>query len=156
MASILDSLSGRELVQFNPGDEVLSQGESTGRLYVLAKGSVEVLKDGVAIARVSQPGAIFGELAVLLRVPHTATVRSVAPSAFYRIDEPLEWLKSSPPACLHVCELLARRLDGLNKYLVDVKRQFEGHDHLKMVDEVLDALLNRPPVERVRPKVSGL
>jgi hypothetical protein len=52
--------------------------------------------------------------------------------------------------------LLARRLDALNKYLVDVKQQFEGHDHIGMVDEVLDTLLHRQPRNRVRPSESTL
>ena len=58
--------------------------------------------------------------------------------------------------CLHVCELLARRLDSLNNYLVDVKRQFEGHDHIGMVDEVLESLLHRQPRDRIRPKESTI
>jgi CRP/FNR family cyclic AMP-dependent transcriptional regulator len=49
---------------------------------------------------------------------------------------------------LHICELLARRLDALNKYLVDVKQQFEGHDHLGMVDQVLETLMHRHPRPR--------
>jgi hypothetical protein len=48
-----------------------------------------------------------------------------------------------------VARLLARRLDSLNKYLVDVKAQYEGHDHLGMVDEVLEALMHRHPRPRV-------
>ncbi len=52
--------------------------------------------------------------------------------------------------------MLARRLDSLNKYLVDVKHQFEGHDHIGMVDKVLEALLHRQPRERVRPKESTI
>lgn len=155
MAPILKCLAGREPVQFEAGAVILQQGETTGRLYVLVSGQVEVSKDGIGIARVSQPGAVFGDLSVFLRVPHTATVRAVAPCSFHCVDDPVEWLRSTPDASLHMCELLARRLDGLNRYLVDVKRQFEGHDHLRMVDEVLDTLLNRPPVERVRPRVSG-
>jgi hypothetical protein len=38
----------------------------------------------------------------------------------------------------------------LNKYLVDVKRQFEGHDHLSMVDEVLEVLAHRQRRPRLR------
>jgi hypothetical protein len=80
----------------------------------------------------------------------------VKPSSFYVVENPQELLKSSPAICLHVCELLARRLDALNKYLVDVKQQFEGHDHIGMVDEVLDTLLHRQPRNRVRPSESTL
>jgi len=39
--------------------------------------------------------------------------------------------------------LLSLRLFNLNQYLVDIKAQFEGHDHLGMVDQVLETLLNQ-------------
>jgi hypothetical protein len=42
--------------------------------------------------------------------------------------------------------ILARRLDSLNRYLVDIKRQFEGRsDHLGIIDEVLDSLMHKHP-----------
>ena len=40
---------------------------------------------------------------------------------------------------------------GLNKYLVDVRQQFQGHEHLGMVDGVLETLMHRHPVNRVKP-----
>ena len=156
MTSILDLLADREVCRFDSGQPVVRQGERTDRLYFLIEGAVEILKDDVSVTVASQPGVVFGEMAVLLGEPHTATVRAVKPSSFYFIENPLEFLKSSPAMCLHVCELLARRLDSLNKYLVDVKQQFEGHDHIGMVDEVLEALLHRQPRERVRPKESTI
>jgi hypothetical protein len=39
---------------------------------------------------------------------------------------------------------------------VDVKRQFVGHDHLAMVDEMLDTLMHRQPRKRVAPSASTL
>ena len=83
-------------------------------------------------------------------------MRAASPSAFYLVKNPREFLQPTPPVCLHVCELLARRLDALSKYLVDVKQQFEGHDHIGMVDEVLETLLHRQPRARIRPKESTL
>jgi hypothetical protein len=83
-------------------------------------------------------------------------VRAARPCAFYLVENPREFLKATPPVCLLVCELLARRLDALNKYLVDVKHQFDGHDHIGMVDEVLEALLHRQPRARTRPKESTI
>jgi CRP-like cAMP-binding protein len=115
---------------------------------------VEVLKDDVPVAITSQPGAVFGEMAALLNCPHTTTVRAESPCAFYIVEDPRKLLSEHPEVCLHICELLARRLDSLNRYLVDVKHQFEGHDHLGMVDQVLEALLNRHPRPRVRPSES--
>jgi CRP-like cAMP-binding protein len=84
-------------------------------------------------------------MSVLLGCPHTATVRALKPSRFAVIEHPREFLMSSPESSLEVATLLARRLDALSKYLVDVKRQYEGHDHLGMVDEVLETLMHRQP-----------
>ena len=142
--------------RFDSGQLVIRQGEKTDCLYFLIEGAVEVLKDDVPVALASQPGGVFGEMSALLGSPHTATVRAMKPCSFYIVENPLDFLKASPVMCLYVCELLARRLDSLNKYLVNVKQQFEGHDHIGMVDEVLEALLHHEPRTRVRPKESTI
>ncbi len=151
MASILELLQGSELRHFDAEQVVIEQGGKTELLFFLIEGAVEVVKDGVSVARSSQPGAVFGELSALLGGNHTATVRTLKPSAFYVVGNPREFLEASPAICLHVCELVARRLDALNKYLVDVKQQFQGHEHLGMVDKVLETLMHRHPVTRPKP-----
>jgi CRP-like cAMP-binding protein len=143
-------------VQDLPADAlVIDQGECTGRLYVLVDGSVAVTKDGVAVTKVSDPGAVFGELSALLEVPHTAAVRTLTPSRFYVVPDAREFLEHHPAVNLHLCRLLARRLDSVNKYLVDLKQQFAGHDHLGMVDGMLDLLMHRQPRARVAPARSA-
>src|SRR3954453_19835666 len=99
-------------------------------MFVLLTGEVEVLSEGVRIARAALPGVVFGEMSALLDGPHTATVRALSDSSFAVIADPRGFLENSASASFQVAELLARRLDALNKYLVDVKRQYEGHDHL--------------------------
>jgi len=156
MSAILESLQGHERRRFEAGQFVIRQGEQTDALYFLIEGAVEVFKDDVRVATATQPGQVFGEMAVLLGGAHTASVRAVKPCDFFIVGQPREFLKASPALSLHVAELLARRLDTLNKYLVDVKHQFEGHDHIGMVDEVLEALLHRQPTARVRPRESTI
>jgi CRP-like cAMP-binding protein len=156
MSSILSALSNHPVREFASGELVLAQGESTGLLLILIDGAVEVVKEDVTVAKVTDPGAVFGDLSALLGVPHTAAVRAVAPSRFFVVDQPKAFLQESPAVCLHLCELLARRLDAVNKYLVDVKHQFEGHDHLGMVDSVLDTLMHRQPRQRVAPRPSSV
>ena len=68
---------------FAPGEYVLVAGSTTGRLLILREGLVEVVRDGTQIATVSEPGAVFGELAALLDGPHTADVRAIERSEFY-------------------------------------------------------------------------
>lgn len=156
MSDILAALGEHPIRSFAAGETVLDQGDRTGLLYVLIEGTVEVIKDDVSVASVSEPGAVFGDLAALLRVPHTAAVRATRASRFHVVMNPRDFLQENPPLCLHLCELLARRLDSVNKYLVDVKQQFAGHDHLGMVDGVLDTLMHRQPRRRVAPSQSTL
>jgi len=117
---------------------------------VLIDGEVEILRDDVRLAVNSQPGAVFGEMSVLLGTAHTARVRALRPSRFGIIENPLQFLNSSAEASLQVARMLAKRLDSLAKYLVNVKQQYAGHDHLGMVDEVLETLMHRqsPPGAR--------
>lgn len=156
MPTILELLKDQPLREFAAGESVLDQGDQTGLLYVLIEGSVEVIKGGVTVATSSEPGAIFGDLSALLGVPHTAVVRAITASRFHVVAHAREFLTHNPALCIHLCELLARRLDAVNKYLVDVKQQFAGHDHLGMVDEVLDTLMHRQPRRRVAPRASTL
>jgi CRP-like cAMP-binding protein len=151
MSSILEQIHGGEVRHFDAGQVVIEQGERTNLLFFLIEGAVEVVKDGVPVAKAAQPGAVFGELSALLGGNHTATVRALSPCAFQVVQNPREFLEASPIVCLHVCELVARRLDALNKYLVDVRQQFQGHEHLGMVDDVLETLMHRHPVNRVKP-----
>ena len=143
MAGILELVAGRATRSFAPGDVLMEQGAASGPLLVLVEGEVEILRDEVRVAKSSQPGAVFGEMSVLLGSAHTATVRALQPSRFAVIEEPHQFLAASADASLHVARLLASRLDALTKYLVDVRRQYEGHDHIGMVDEVLETLTHR-------------
>jgi len=125
------------------GQTILQEGQRSGALYVLVEGSVEVLKGDVQVNTVSDPGAVFGEMSVLLDTPHVATVRTLAPSRFRVSDDAAHFLASDPAVGLVIARLLARRLNAVITYLADLKRQFEGEDdHLGMVDEVLETLVH--------------
>lgn len=156
MSAILAALRDHPVRTFAAGETILEQGERTGLLFILIEGAVEVMKDGVVVATATEPGAIFGDLSALLGTPHTATVRALRPSRFHEAAHARAFLDQNPLVCLHLCELLARRLDAVNKYLVDVKQQFAGHDHLALVDGVLDTLMHRQPRRRVAPRESTL
>jgi len=156
MSEILNLLRNSEERHFAAGEVILEQDENSGVLLVLVEGSVEVVKDGVPVAKASQPGAVFGELSVLLGVNHTATVRAVQPCIFHVIENPRAYLEATPRVSLHVCELLAARLDALNRYLVDVRQQLAGDDHIGMVDEVLATLMHRQAPRRIAPSESTI
>ena len=78
----LPKLASLPLEVHQAGSLVLATGATTGKLLVLKEGAVEVVRDGVRLAEVSEPGAVFGELAALLGQPHTADVRALRRAAF--------------------------------------------------------------------------
>ena len=145
MSTFLEIVAGHPVRHVEAGTDLLIQDAPCDALHVLLEGEVEVLRDGVRVAKTSEPGAVFGEMSMLLGGPCTATVRTLRASRFASIADPCAFLAVSPVASLHVARLLARRIDALNRYLIDVKNQYEGHDHLGMVDDVLGSLMHRQP-----------
>jgi CRP/FNR family cyclic AMP-dependent transcriptional regulator len=156
MSSILELLTDFEVRRFNTGQTVIKEGERTGLLYFLIEGAVEVRKEDVLLFATSEPGTVFGELSTLLGGNHLATVSAVKPCAFYIVANPRAFLASSPALCFCVCETLATRLNAMLEYLRDIKRQYEDHDHIGMVDQVLETLMHRKPRARVRPSDSTI
>lgn len=59
--------------QYQPGDEIIREGDTSGRLYVIESGHAEVVVRGHVVNRLG-PGQHFGEYAVLDRAPRSATV----------------------------------------------------------------------------------
>jgi CRP-like cAMP-binding protein len=148
MRSILDHCTSEEPRGFAPGTVLISEGSASGRLFVLVEGRIEVLRGDTQVAVVSDPGAVFGEMSVLLGVPHTATVRAASPVQAYVFDDAGEFLRSHPTIGFQLARLLAQRLNAATTYLVDLKRQFEGHrDHLGMVGDVLESLMHQQDEE---------
>lgn len=140
------TINGLPLQSFSPGDALLKEGGEGGKLYFLSHGTVEVSKEGKAITRVRERGAMFGEMSVLLSGTYTASVTAVDRVECRVAANAREFLEENPDVVTYICWILARRLDSLNRYLVDVKSQFEDRaDHLGMVDEVLGAIMNRQP-----------
>lgn len=112
------------LATYQAGETVLSAASTTGRLLILKEGAVAVVKEGVEIARVTEPGAVFGELSVLLDQPHTADVRALEASQFH-IADAATILRVDPIALLYVATVLAQRLDSANQALSELKRQVQ-------------------------------
>jgi CRP/FNR family cyclic AMP-dependent transcriptional regulator len=146
MGSILDHCGDAPLQELAPGTVLLPEGKTSGHLYVLKSGTVEVLRGDTQVAVVEELGAVFGEMSVLLKRPHTATVRALTPISVYVFDDAERFLRSNPEIAFFLGRLLAERLNAATTYLVDLKRQFESHsDHLCMVGDVLDALIHQQP-----------
>jgi CRP-like cAMP-binding protein len=146
--AILDLCKDLPERAFRKGEVLLEEGKRAGVLYILVSGAIEVVKGDVQINTVSDPGAFFGEMSVLLDAPHMATVRALEDSTFFVAEDPVAFLRSNPEIAMELSRLLARRLHYVTSYLVDLKRQFEGSgDHLEIVDEVLEGLVHHQEPE---------
>ena len=105
-AAFQNSLANLPLVTYQPGETVIVDGSKTGRLLILRKGNVAILKENTEIARVSEPSAVFGELSILLDQPHTADVRALETSQFH-VANATTLLAQNPIAVLYVATTLA-------------------------------------------------
>ena len=148
MHEILDYCTGGAKRNVPAGAFVIHEGHTTGHLYVLIEGRLEVVKGDTVVAAITEPGAVLGEMSVLLDKPHTATVRAAADSVIYEINDAASFLRQQPAVALLIARMLAQRLNVANTYLADIKRQYAGHgNHLAMVGDILQSMINLSPTQ---------
>jgi CRP-like cAMP-binding protein len=143
MRSAIDRADPTTRIVLPAGATLITEGTLSGRMYILAEGSTEVVRGEIQVAVVDEPGSFFGEMSVLLKLPHTATVRALSPVTVYAFDDAEALLRSDPDIALAVARMLAQRLNAATTYLVDLKRQYSGStNHLGIVSDVLASLLH--------------
>jgi CRP/FNR family transcriptional regulator, cyclic AMP receptor protein len=136
--AVLRKISSLPMETYGPGDLVLAGGSSTGKLLIMKEGAVEVVRVGMRIAEIADPGAVFGDLAALLDQPHSADVRALAASTFYVADG-RTLLRIDPIATLYVAVVLAQRLETVDSLLVEAKRQLARSDEPRhLIRETLE------------------
>ena len=138
VAAFQKRLSALPLAAYKIGETVLAAGSRTGRLLILKKGSVTIVKETIKIAKVTEPGAVFGEVSALLDQPHTADVHATETSQFHVADAAL--LVQDPVVLLYVAVVLARRLDGANQALVDLKAQLQAGQPPSMIGKTIEKI----------------
>ena len=121
MSDIIDGCAHLPRITVPVGNVVIEQGQPYGTVLVLVEGGVVVERDGLTIARVEQPGSIFGEMSSLLGRPATATVRTIVDTTFLVAENGEEFLLERPDIVMAVARTLANRLDNLTGYLADVE-----------------------------------
>ena len=148
MREILDYCSVGTRRAAPAGTEVIHEGGNTGHLFVLIEGRIEVVRGDTVVAVITEPGAVFGEMSVLLELPHTATVRAASDSVIYEFDDAAAFLRDQPVVALLIARLLAQRLNVATTYLADIMDQYADHgSHLSMVGELLQSMINLPPMQ---------
>jgi len=132
-------LAALPLATYQAGETVFAAGSKTGRLLILRKGAVAIVKEAVEIAKVAEPGAVFGELSALLDQPHTADVRTLETSQFHVADA-ASLLGQDPIALLYVAVVLARRLDRANQALIELKSQVQAGQPPSVIGKTVEKM----------------
>lgn len=132
------------LVELAPGETLIEDGTRTGSIWVLVEGSLDVDKHGVTVNRIDRPGALIGEIAVLLGNGHTATVRASEPCRLRYAADGEALLATDPQISKYVAVGLAERLDFVTTYLADLRNQYGDAPGLAMVPDVLRRLAATP------------
>ena len=94
-----------------------------------------------------EPGAVVGEMSVLLGQPYGATVTAACPSVLRRADDGPAPLDLHPGVCRLIAVGLAERLRFVTAYLADLRQQYGQAPGIAMVTDVLHQLaaVQRPP-----------
>ena len=126
------------------GETIIRLGESDPALFVLVTGALEVRREGATLARLAEPGAIVGELSLLLGTPASADVIAVEPSVVRSVDDAQQLFRDIPQFGQHLAITLAGRLHRVTTFLGDLQEQFADRPGtLGLVPTVLSGLLSQ-------------
>ena len=75
-----------EREQLAPGAPVVREGEQGERFYVVLSGMLAVSQESMGSRGLLQPGDYFGEVALALDIPRTASVRAITPAVVASCD----------------------------------------------------------------------
>jgi ATP-binding cassette, subfamily B, bacterial len=72
--------------EISAGAEVLEEGAAGERFYVVLSGVLSVSQEALGERAMLKPGDYFGEVALMMNVPRTASIRAVTPAVLASCD----------------------------------------------------------------------
>ncbi|HZZ53247.1 MAG TPA: cyclic nucleotide-binding domain-containing protein, partial [Trebonia sp.] len=98
---------------YEPGTAVITEGEPGESFFIIADGQAEVSQEGMELRQLG-PGDSFGEIALLRRIPRTATVIAVTRLEVRMLgrDEFLAAVTGNPESAQTAEELVSTRLQA--------------------------------------------
>ena len=118
-----NSLLEEYACDFKAGEILFEEGDDSADLYLLRKGTLEVIKGGRSIAQISEPGELFGEMSAVLGGKRTATIKAITDVQAFCVpqDHLSEFFCQYPDIFKDISWLLAERLSETSKALVGFK-----------------------------------
>ncbi len=105
-------------VSIRAGQTIVSEGDDGTHMYMIRKGTVDVLVNGIPVEDISD-GGIFGEMALLDRTTRSANIVARTDVEAVALDEKrfMLLIAKVPHFNLMVMRLLARRIRKMNAKL---------------------------------------
>ena len=101
--------------RFRAGEDIVTEGHSSGPFYLLTEGDAQVLVAGQAKNKLG-PGDFFGEMSLIDREPRSATIRAISDVTALAITS---W---------DFLTLLERNWDLAHAVMVELSRRVRAHD----------------------------
>ncbi len=98
------------VVDWPEGKAGVIEGSKAAAFYLILEGSVEVTRDGKAVARMNA-GNFFGEMAMLTGGERNATVTAVEPTKLFTLRRPAfaAAIEGKPQIAIDVIKVIAER-----------------------------------------------
>ncbi len=85
-----NTAQGPRILDLSKGDYVFQEGNDAGYAYVLAEGTVEIVRksaDGDQVLGKVEKGSIFGEMAIIDGSPRSASARAATDCKVQEVDK---------------------------------------------------------------------
>lgn len=118
----------RNQVKARQGDTIFKEGDQGDSMYVIVDGQVQIVRrgaNGPVILATLQPGAFFGEMAIVDQTARTATAVAVTDATLLVVNaSELELLlKQRPDVGAKMIRTLTRRLKYTTNQVMDEKEK---------------------------------
>lgn len=147
--SILQDLTCEEILtlfqrgrfeRFHTGEEIVTEGFLSHSVWVVVRGSCEVIKRGQrrdSQLALVEPGHVFGEMSFFDDLPHSATVRVVDRVETIRLTrEEYDELAASEPEiarkfAVNIVRVLSERLRRMDEWVCELVEREPGQEHVQ-------------------------
>jgi signal transduction histidine kinase len=108
-------------IRLKPGETLFRAGDPADTFYVMLEGELRVTKffgnQEIFLAE-AIAGDFFGEIDILLEMPHSALVRAVVSSRLFQLPRAQFWdlLRCSSVVAIEIMRTLARRIRNMESY----------------------------------------
>ncbi|MEA2012909.1 MAG: Crp/Fnr family transcriptional regulator [Verrucomicrobiota bacterium] len=118
-----------DVVSFNDGENIIEEGKTSEKVYVLKEGEVTISVGENHVYTEKCEGTFFGEISKLLDRKQSATLTAKGKCELYLIKDLFKFTKEFPEVAFNMSKILAKRLIQTDEVLREVKKTTsELHD----------------------------